>query len=56
MAQIASTLLAGVARAAKFSGDDEKAKTSYAKLLSVCKHADGDRPELEEARTLLAQK
>jgi tetratricopeptide (TPR) repeat protein len=48
--------LAGAARAAKLSGDDEKAKTYYAKLLSVCEHADGDRLELEEARTLLAER
>ncbi len=45
--------LAGAARAAKLSGNDEKAKTYYSKLLSTCEHADGDRPELEEARTLL---
>jgi hypothetical protein len=30
--------------------------TYYAKLLSMCEHADGDRPELEEARTLLAER
>jgi tetratricopeptide (TPR) repeat protein len=46
--------LSGAARAAKRAGDDAKAKTYYAKLLSMCEHADGDRPELEEARTLLA--
>jgi tetratricopeptide (TPR) repeat protein len=48
--------LSGAARAAKYAGDREKAKTYYAKLLSICEHADGDRPELEEARTLLAEK
>ena len=48
--------LSGAARAAKRAGDDAKAKTYYAKLLSMCEHADGDRPELEEARTLLAEK
>jgi tetratricopeptide (TPR) repeat protein len=48
--------LSGAARAAKYAGDREKAKTYYAKLLSICAHADGDRPELEEARTLLAEK
>lgn len=47
--------LAGAARAAKLSGDKEKAKTYYAKLLAICEHADGDRPELQEARSLLAQ-
>ena len=45
--------LAGAARAAKLSGDEEKAKTYYAKLISMCERADGNRPELEEARTLL---
>jgi len=48
--------LSGAARAAKLSGDNAKAKTYYAKLLSMCEHADGDRPELEEARTLLAER
>ncbi len=48
--------LAGAARAAKLSGDNEKAKTYSAQLLSVCTHADGDRPELQDARLLLAQK
>ena len=48
--------LAGAARAAKLSGDQEKAKTYYAQLLSICAHADGDRPELQDARSLLAQK
>ena len=48
--------IAGAARAAKLSGDDAKAKTYYAKLLSMCDHADGERPELQDARSLLAQK
>jgi hypothetical protein len=48
--------LSGVARAAKLSGDSEKARTYYAKLLALCSHADGDRPELQDARSLLAQK
>ena len=48
--------LSGAARAAQLSGDHEKAKTYYAKLLSLCEHADGDRPELREARTLLAER
>jgi hypothetical protein len=48
--------LAGAARAAKLSGDNAKARTYYAKLLSVCEHADGDRPDLQAARSLLAQK
>jgi tetratricopeptide (TPR) repeat protein len=49
-------LLSGVARSAKLSGDNEKAKTYYAKLLAICEHADGDRPELQDARFLLAPK
>ena len=48
--------LAGAARAAKLSGNSEKAKTYYAKLVSMCEHADGNRPEIEEARTLLAER
>src|SRR6202158_2056167 len=48
--------LSGAARAAKLSGDKEKAKTYYAQLLAICQHADGDRPELQDARSLLAQK
>ena len=48
--------LSGAARAAKLSGDNEKAKTYYAKLLAICEHADGDRPELQDARSLLARK
>jgi hypothetical protein len=48
--------LSGAARAAKLSGDGEKAKIYYAKLLALCSHADGDRPELQDARSLLAQK
>ena len=48
--------LSGAARAAKLSGDNQKAKTYYAKLLAICDHADGDRPELQDARSLLAQK
>jgi Tfp pilus assembly protein PilF len=48
--------LAGAARAAKLSGDEEKAKNYYAKLMSICERADGDRRELEEARALFAEK
>jgi hypothetical protein len=48
--------LSGAARAAKLSGDKEKAKTYYAQLLSICAHADGERPELQDARSLLAQR
>jgi len=48
--------LSGAARAAKLAGDNEKARTYYAKLLALCDHADGDRPELREARSLVAQR
>jgi len=48
--------LSGAALAAKLSGDNEKAKAYSAKLLAICQHADGDRPELRDARSLLAQK
>jgi tetratricopeptide (TPR) repeat protein len=48
--------LSGAAHAAKLSGDGEKAKGYYAKLLAICSNADGDRPELQDARSLLAQK
>jgi hypothetical protein len=48
--------LAGAARSAKLSGNGEKAKSYYARLLAICSHADGDRPELQEARSLLARK
>lgn len=48
--------LSGAARAAKLSGDNEKAKTYYAKLLAICEHADGERQELRDAQSLLAQK
>ena len=48
--------LSGAARAANLSGDNVKAKTYYAKLLSICEHADGDRPDLQDARSFLARK
>jgi hypothetical protein len=48
--------LSSAARAAKRAGDSKKAKTYYAKLLSMCEHADSDRPELVEARNLLAER
>jgi hypothetical protein len=48
--------LSGAARAAKLSGDSEKAKSYYTKLLAICSQTDGDRPELQEARSLLSQR
>jgi hypothetical protein len=41
--------------AAELSGKKKKARTHYARLVEVSKLADGDCPELEEARTLLAK-
>ena len=48
--------LSGAARAAKLSGDSEKAKGYYTKLLVICSQVDGDRLELEDARSLLSQR
>jgi hypothetical protein len=48
--------LSGAARSAQLSGDREKAKSYYSRLLAICNHADGDRPELQDARTFLAKK
>ena len=48
--------LSGAARGAQLSGDREKAESYYARLLAICNHADGDRPELQDARTFLAKR
>jgi len=48
--------LAGAGRAAKLSGDNEKAKKYYANLSSMCAAADGDRSELNDAKSFLAVK
>ncbi len=48
--------LYGAARSAELAGEREKARTYYAKLVEVSKLASGDRPELRQARTLLASK
>jgi tetratricopeptide (TPR) repeat protein len=48
--------LAGAARAADQAGNREKASAYYAKLLRNCDQADGDRPELRDAKVFLAQK
>jgi hypothetical protein len=48
--------MSGAARAAKLSGDSEKAKSYYTKLLAICGQTNGGRPELQDARSLLAQK
>jgi hypothetical protein len=46
----------GAAKAAQSSGNREKARTYYARLLALCSNADTQRPELAEAKTYLAQK
>jgi tetratricopeptide (TPR) repeat protein len=48
--------LSGAARAAQLAGDEEKAHTYYAQLVSLCAHADSARSELTEARTFLAKR
>jgi tetratricopeptide (TPR) repeat protein len=48
--------LSGAAHAAKLSGDSEKAKGYYTKLLAICSRSDGYRPEIKDARLLLSQK
>jgi tetratricopeptide (TPR) repeat protein len=45
----------GAAKAAEQLGDREKAKSYYQKLLTLCDHADAERPELAEAKTYLAK-
>ena len=45
----------GAARAAELSGDAAKAKTLYARAVTLCDKADGDRPELKHARMVLAK-
>jgi tetratricopeptide (TPR) repeat protein len=47
--------LLGAGRAAQASGDTSSAQAFYAKLTQMCP-AGADRPELAEARTVLAQK
>jgi hypothetical protein len=46
--------LYGAARAANLAADRKKAKTYYSRLLTLCQHADGDRPEISEAKAFLA--
>src|SRR5436309_5126691 len=45
----------GAARAAELAGNTAKAKTYYAKLVALCDKADGDRPELRQAKAALAK-
>jgi len=46
----------GAAKAAERSGDREKARTYYERLVTLCTYADKERPELVEAKTYLARK
>jgi tetratricopeptide (TPR) repeat protein len=46
----------GLARAAKATGDREKAAEFYGKLVNLASKADTDRPETQEAKAFLASK
>jgi tetratricopeptide (TPR) repeat protein len=48
--------LYGAARAAEAAGDQEKAASYFAKLVTLSKNADTDRPEIAQAKTFLARK
>jgi tetratricopeptide (TPR) repeat protein len=48
--------LYGAAKAAQASGDREKARRYYERLVSLCERADTDRPEFKEAKAFLAKK
>jgi tetratricopeptide (TPR) repeat protein len=48
--------LYGAALAAERSGDATKARQYYLQLLKVAAQADGDRPEIQRARTVIAGK
>ena len=48
--------LSGAARAAQRAGDTEKARSYYAKLVSLSDHGDSTRVELTDARTFLAHR
>jgi tetratricopeptide (TPR) repeat protein len=45
----------GVARAAELSGDKAKARAAYGQLLTLAAQADGDRPEVAQAKAFLAK-
>ncbi len=47
--------LAGAARAAELTNQPAEASQYYAQLLKNCAGSDSDRPELQQARSLLAQ-
>jgi tetratricopeptide (TPR) repeat protein len=48
--------LYGAARAAEAAGEQEKAASYFAKLLTLSRNADTDRPEIAKAKTFLARK
>ena len=48
--------LYGAARAAELSGNQQKARAFYEKLVAVCANADTERPELTKAKTFLTKK
>ncbi|MGH7318479.1 MAG: hypothetical protein ACRELA_02465 [Candidatus Rokuibacteriota bacterium] len=47
--------LYGAARAAELSGDREKARTYYTRLLALAEKADSERPELRQAKAFLGK-
>jgi tetratricopeptide (TPR) repeat protein len=47
--------LFGAAQAAELSGDTDKARTYYSKLVEVSAKADTERPELQKAKAFLAK-
>ncbi|HEY0380171.1 MAG TPA: hypothetical protein VGC87_24875 [Pyrinomonadaceae bacterium] len=47
--------LYGAARSANLAADRKKARTYYTQLLTLCRHADGDRPEIVEAKAFLSR-
>jgi hypothetical protein len=46
----------GAAKAAELSGDKEKTKVYFTKLLAVAEKADTERAEIKEAKMFLARK
>ena len=48
--------LYGAARAAEMAGKSEKSNGYYARLVKICDGSTSDRPELNRAKALLAQK
>lgn len=48
--------LYGAAKAAQGSGDHQKTRSYYEKLVAICSYADSSRPELTEAKSFLEKK